>query len=74
MSVGSLSDCCLKRTRELLGLPHALFLDMTVENADQRCSTFLPPQRGQEVFFSLSWSAMVKILEKIFLHAWQKNS
>jgi hypothetical protein len=43
------------------------------ENADQRCSTFWLPQCGQ-VTFSLSCSAMVKILEKVFLQAWQKNS
>jgi hypothetical protein len=51
----------------------ALFLDVTAENADQRCSTFLPPQNGQAVF-SLSCSVIVRILENVFLQPLQKNS
>jgi len=42
------------------------------ENADQRCSTFLLPQCGQEIF-SFSCRTMVKILEKTFLQAGQKK-
>jgi len=63
-----------KRIRELLGRwLQALFFDVTAEKADQRCSTFLLPQYGQEIF-SLSCRAMVKIFENIFLQPWQKNS
>jgi len=51
----------------------ALFLDVTAENADQRCSTFLLRQCGQ-VIFSSSCSVIVKILEKAFWQALQKNS
>jgi hypothetical protein len=52
---------------------HALFLEVMAEKADQPCSTFLLPQCGQTIF-SFSCSAMVKILENVFLQAWQKNS
>ena len=51
----------------------ALFFEVMALNADQRCSTFLLPQCGQ-AFFSLPCSAMVKIREKVFLQALQKNS
>ena len=51
----------------------ALFLEVMTEKADQCCSTLLPPQCGQ-VIFSLPCSAIVKILEKAFLQALQKNS
>jgi len=51
----------------------ALFFDVTAENADQRCSMFLLPQNGQAVF-SLSCSAIVRILENVFLQPLQKNS
>jgi hypothetical protein len=51
----------------------ALFFEVMALNADQRCSRFLPPQCGQAIFF-LPCSAMVKIREKAFLQALQKNS
>ena len=50
----------------------ALFFEVMALNADQRCSTFLLLQCGQ-VTFSVSCSAMVEILERVFLQAWQKN-
>jgi len=54
-------------------LLQALFLDVTAEKADQRCSTFFLPQCGHAIF-SLSCSTMVKTFEKVFWQALQKNS
>jgi len=52
---------------------HALFFDVTAEKADQRCSMFLLPQCGHAIL-SCSCSVMVKIFEKAFWQALQKNS
>src|SRR2546426_1005294 len=51
----------------------ALFLEVMTEKADQRCSVLRLPQCGQ-VIFPWPCSAMVKILENVFLQALQKNS
>ena len=58
---------------DLLAEDQALLFEVTAEKADQRCSTFLLPQRGQAIF-SLSCSVMVKIFEKALWQALQKNS
>ncbi len=58
----------------VLGLSsQALFFEVTAEKADQRCSTLWLPQCGQAIF-TLPCSTMVKVLEKVFLQALQKNS
>lgn len=51
----------------------ALFLEVMAEKTDQRCSTFVLPQCGQLTPPS-SDSTRDKILENVFLQAWQKNS
>src|SRR5207253_1107086 len=63
-----------KLHRRLLGkCDQALFFEVMAENADQRCSTFLPPQCGHAIF-SFSCRAMVKVFKKAFLQSRQKNS
>jgi hypothetical protein len=54
-------------------IAQALFLEVMAEKADQPCSTFLLPQ-CEQMIFSFSCSATVKIFENVFLQAWQKNS
>jgi hypothetical protein len=54
--------------RKLCSCVHALFLEVMAVKADQPCSTFLLPQRGQTMF-SFSCSATVRIFENVFLQA-----
>jgi hypothetical protein len=51
----------------------ALFFDVTAENDDHRCSTFLLPQCGH-CTSPFSWSMRERILSKNFWQFLQKNS
>jgi hypothetical protein len=51
----------------------ALFLEVTAEKTDQRCSTCWLPQCGQAVFWA-SCSAMCRTFAKVFLQALQTYS
>src|ERR1700742_1264028 len=55
--------CCLQ----------ALFLEVTAEKVDQRCSTSWLPQCGHAVF-STSCSEMVRVSVNVFWQALQTNS
>jgi len=68
-----LKEKSLKRIRASLRGGHALFLEVMVEKADQRCSTSLLPQCGHKTSAS-SQSVSDKILENNLLQLWQKNS
>jgi hypothetical protein len=54
-------------------LCQALFLEVTAEKVDQRCSTLLLPQCGHAAL-PVSCSAMVRVMVNVFWHALQKYS